>query len=968
MTQLNRSLNQPQGKFKFNSQGICENPEVVLQHSGNKYEYTLTVCEGPAGWMAGYDITIRGTAVGCGQRISAPSKKGTIYFNRQIALLDIANQVHEHFGNKDHRELSMLKAFIAFHQDKNFMDIALEIPGIEDLLNSKTTSATPVLIKGEEIAAAMTKILKEEIEPVLDKYTTGENWDINAAPKTPLIKFVKMRAPKSAGERNLFMKLDGKHAGDWLNDPTDMSGAIRLAENAIKEIEANPKFKYLRRLSVELSEKPFYVKIYSSSYVKEAKNDKEMICCFIPYNMTMADLLFNDTPVSAVTGGHDHDDKKDIAELWRPDGPNDLNAITRENALKHKSMFAWKIPQAQKNFDHFNNILQKGKFDPGLTKEAVEDLAERQRIFLIQLEAGMEQVKFILSTKTNTKMALSKVTPGPGTSSMTMVPIGNIIPSPTNKLHREPWELDEKQDPTFAEMIKSIQLRGVDQSLLCRPNEKQGMFYLVCGERRLTAAKKAGLKEVPCMVKALNDDEAFEAQITENLQRKDVHALKEGESYEAYMKQTGATIEDLVAKFAKTRDYIMQRLSFTQLIPELKKDFYANKMGAGHAALFARLTPANQKQCFQNCKVQYGAAQGQYKLIDDVKSFITQSIMMELKDVPWDLKDISLVVAAGSCVACPKRSGAGLFSDVSQKDRCFDGACFKLKMETFVINAVVDLVDNNKDMPVIKLQSHDSTLIKVNDILQKNKVNVLQYGKDYEKATASDKGSIRALIISGTQAGSYQQIKLKKQPAKLASSPGNGSTKTKSKAVSLKDQIARAEQTLRNVKENINDKVALDLKKKLFDFKPYKSPDPKKLTKYENAALLMVTLIAMGEIGRGRTSFELTNLIKKVKVPGGKPSARGYEVEQFANMPVDLANLIMRKMIDNLIDEDMGDDHVYLIEKLAEENSAISVAMIRAAAEKHYEKELQSAKKKLDELKTPTPVKKVPVKKAAKKK
>lgn len=81
------------------------------------------------------------------------------------------------------------------------------------------------------------------------------------------------------------------------------------------------------------------------------------------------------------------------------------------------------------------------------------------------------------------------------------------------------------QDPTLAEMAETIKQHGLLQPLVVRPRSS-GVYEIVNGERRLKACKLAGLKEVPCVVRSLSDQEAYECQMIENIQRKDLSDIE----------------------------------------------------------------------------------------------------------------------------------------------------------------------------------------------------------------------------------------------------------------------------------------------------------------------------------------------------------------------------------------------------------------------------------------------------------
>lgn len=257
-----------------------------------------------------------------------------------------------------------------------------------------------------------------------------------------------------------------------------------------------------------------------------------------------------------------------------------------------------------------------------------------------------------------------------------IVPLAQLRESPLN--HRRTWgDMDE--------LVASVQRQGVLQPVLARPVPPGSAdeFELVFGHRRYRAAKKAGLAEIPAMVRVMTDAEVLEAQVVENVQRADVHPLEEAEGYEALLrsKERAYTVEDIAAKVGKSKGYIYGRMKLLALGPEARKAFYAGTLSASVALLVARMPVDLQVKAIQDL--------GRYGGKDEPVAFRTavevvhRSYMLDLAGAPFDPKDGQLVAGAGACADCPKRSGANpdLFGDVESGDVCSDPICFQAKTE-----------------------------------------------------------------------------------------------------------------------------------------------------------------------------------------------------------------------------------------------------------------------------------------------
>jgi ParB/RepB/Spo0J family partition protein len=145
---------------------------------------------------------------------------------------------------------------------------------------------------------------------------------------------------------------------------------------------------------------------------------------------------------------------------------------------------------------------------------------------------------------------------------------------------------------SLEELAKSIREHGVLQPVIVRPSN--GAFELVAGERRVRAARLAGLQEIPAISEERTDAEVVEAQLVENLQRADLHPLDEADGYTRLMK-AGIGAEQVAKRVGKPVKYVFERLRLMSLIAPAAALFREGKILAGHAVLLARLAPETQK-------------------------------------------------------------------------------------------------------------------------------------------------------------------------------------------------------------------------------------------------------------------------------------------------------------------------------------------------------------------------------------
>ncbi|WP_125487367.1 ParB/RepB/Spo0J family partition protein [Edaphobacter aggregans] len=142
----------------------------------------------------------------------------------------------------------------------------------------------------------------------------------------------------------------------------------------------------------------------------------------------------------------------------------------------------------------------------------------------------------------------------------------------------------------------SIRSQGVLSPLLVRPLSEKS-FEIVAGARRFRAAQIAEVPTVPVRSVNLSDAEALEAQLIENLQRRDVHPLEEAQGFRALLNldEPRYSVEQIPAKTGKSPAYVTTRIKLTELSVPIVDAFYAEEIGVGHALLLTKLQPDQQR-------------------------------------------------------------------------------------------------------------------------------------------------------------------------------------------------------------------------------------------------------------------------------------------------------------------------------------------------------------------------------------
>jgi ParB/RepB/Spo0J family partition protein len=267
-------------------------------------------------------------------------------------------------------------------------------------------------------------------------------------------------------------------------------------------------------------------------------------------------------------------------------------------------------------------------------------------------------------------------------------------------------------EAALGELVDSIRAVGISQPLIVRPEPLDGLvekrFEIVAGHRRFKAATLAELEEVPCIVRELNDADARDLALIDNLQRVDVPPMEEAEAFgELLARMTG--IPAVAMRVGKDLAYVTKRLKLLSLTPWSRDALRGRLITIDHALLLARLGAEDQNQALKWCldpnagpkkpvdkqieeSLKYVKDEGRYRTWEPVsvvrlKEHIEQSTGRKLARAPWSLEDAALVPEAAACNACPSNTKANtsLFGDLDiEEATCADGSCFQAKTAAFV--------------------------------------------------------------------------------------------------------------------------------------------------------------------------------------------------------------------------------------------------------------------------------------------
>ncbi len=341
------------------------------------------------------------------------------------------------------------------------------------------------------------------------------------------------------------------------------------------------------------------------------------------------------------------------------------------------------------------------------------------------------------------------------------IPLDLVKPSPMNP--RKTFD-----EEAIKELADNIDKQGLIQPITIRPiayedqiDEASGEVFsaptdyeIVCGERRyrafcllkakedklnierITAHRKKydRFQSIPAMIREMSDEEAFEAMITENLQRQDVDPMEEAFAFSQLIKN-GKTAEEVALKFGKSIRFVQDRCKLNSLIPELMLAVKEDKMSIAAAMIICKLDEEGQKKYHSQYSNNY---QGFTK--SNAQIFV-DNLFMNLNKSLWyqsdNQADEDFAGGCGTkCSQCPLNTAnhGCLFYEMKSEDtgRCTDRAKFRAKTIAYMMHAV---------------ESQSERLVKKGEPLEYGKTVIAIKIEDYEsEISKAFKGQVIDLV------------------------------------------------------------------------------------------------------------------------------------------------------------------------------------------------------------------------------
>ncbi|KKN14363.1 hypothetical protein LCGC14_0996920 [marine sediment metagenome] len=329
--------------------------------------------------------------------------------------------------------------------------------------------------------------------------------------------------------------------------------------------------------------------------------------------------------------------------------------------------------------------------------------------------------------------------------------IGNV-----ELLQVELHPLNRQRLGDIKQLTADIEINGIEVPIIGRwlnaasstsfyPHRKDTMpvFQVLAGARRVTAARTLNMQFVPTLAREYTDEQAFRFLMRENLHREDVHPLDEALYFDQCI-QEGADVDMIAAELGKEPAYVHKRLQLTHLCAAAQTMYEkGEKFGAGVAMELARIPEEAQQQAVKWIRDCTGFGDERSVTVAAVKQWIRNNHVLLLSKACFSPKDATLWPAVGSCVECPKRTGAvpSLFQDLAEKDSCTDRVCWEQKCLKRLEQHVKEFTDASIEWFPLAGWRYDSgapTMYEGKQILG---------GNAWDECRQKDKGAFRGLLV-----------------------------------------------------------------------------------------------------------------------------------------------------------------------------------------------------------------------------
>lgn len=254
----------------------------------------------------------------------------------------------------------------------------------------------------------------------------------------------------------------------------------------------------------------------------------------------------------------------------------------------------------------------------------------------------------------------------------------SIVPNPANP--RKYFS-----DESLTELAQNIIEHGVLQPVTVREVESEGgkKYEIIFGERRFRAARLAGVKTLPCMVRVLDDEAAFDLMVSENLQRQDMRPSEEAAAFKKIVDK-GNSVAYISERFGKSESFIHNRLSLVRLIPEIAGLLDSEEIPVGMGVEISKLEPDIQTGLFRE-HLDAGLTVNNWRTLP-------LKVFKEKLETNYTVLLSRFAFDKSECEQCPYNSELRSLFPVMENSRCTRTACLLKKQESYMVESILSAV------------------------------------------------------------------------------------------------------------------------------------------------------------------------------------------------------------------------------------------------------------------------------------
>lgn len=230
----------------------------------------------------------------------------------------------------------------------------------------------------------------------------------------------------------------------------------------------------------------------------------------------------------------------------------------------------------------------------------------------------------------------------------------------------------EFNETKLKELADNIAKVGVLEPIILRPNRTYKV--LVAGERRLRAAKMAGLTTIPYRLLDLTEQEGMEVTALENLHRQNLNPMEEAQAFQTLLQKGKYTVQDVAERIDKSKDYVYRTLRLLDLPESVQNALIAGEISAGHARQLLRVPPQQAEKYLKDIK-------NRDMSIYELRQSIDWAIGRDLEEGGFPLTEE--YAGCQACSKCPYNTAnqQSLFDEALDGGKCTNSTCYKKKKD-----------------------------------------------------------------------------------------------------------------------------------------------------------------------------------------------------------------------------------------------------------------------------------------------